>query len=85
MRQRRPISQREARKLKKRVEELEQRERARISRYSSDFPGGIHVQTLNLNEVPAARLQTAAKLEHALVGRVNGNELYIYAVEVKKP
>jgi hypothetical protein len=83
MRQRRPISQREARKLKKRVEELEQRERARIRRWSGDYPGGVHVQTLNLNELPAARLQTAALLEHALVARVNGTELYIYAVTVK--
>lgn len=79
---RKVISQREARKLRKRIEQLEERDRIRVSRYTSEFPGGTHIQSLTLNEVPAARLQTVAKLEHALVAKVSGAELHLYAVKV---
>ena len=75
------ISQAEARRLKKRVAELESANRARFNRYTSSYPGGIHLRSLSLNDVVSAELKTAQKLKHALVLRHYGDNIfYVYAV-----
>lgn len=81
MPRRKLVSQRLARKLLKKVQELEDQNHRRIASYFSDYPGGVHVQTLNLSELPAARLQVASKLGHALVAKISGADLVIYAVK----
>lgn len=74
------ISQREAWRLKKRVEQLEYKERMRFNKYRSDYPGGIDILSLNLNDVSNATLKTAVKLDHALVIRTYSSGIHIYAI-----
>lgn len=78
------ISQREARRLRKRVEELEHRERARRHRWSSDYPGGTNFCTVTLCDTAAAMVQTAQLLDHAIVARISGDQLYLYALQQKE-
>ena len=40
------ISQREARRLLKRVTELERKESTRANAWVSDWPGGVHIATV---------------------------------------
>lgn len=77
------ISQREARRLRKRVQVLEEEQTTRISRYRNSYPGGVHLVTLNeLADYVDGQLAAAAKLGAALVGRWDetGKQLYVYAV-----
>lgn len=63
------ISQREARRLKKRVEELEREEAHRRRVWASEYPHGVNIATAKWEEggrVPTAIL-TARKLKHAVV------------------
>lgn len=78
-----PISQREARSLRKRVQKYEDDERTRLARWRSSYPGGVNIRTLTLDAVSAAVVGTAMSLEHAIVAKLDGNELYLYAVRVK--
>lgn len=74
------ISQAEARRLKKRVEEMEQRERIRMARWWTDYPGGVHIRTIALTESGTDALDVAQKLQHVLIGKLDGSNLHIYAV-----
>lgn len=81
---RRKISQREARRLKKRVDELERMIHERGARYSGNYPGGVNFLTLagdGLSQQSIGRLDTASMLGHHLVVKWNGEKLYFYAVE----
>lgn len=79
------ISQREAHRLRKRVEELEVREQRRIARYSSEYPGGSHIATIDgLSDNYKGRLYVADVFGAALVGRLSGGTLLIYAVLPKE-
>lgn len=75
------ISQREARRLKKQVEALTVRDETRCSRYGSDYPGGVNIDTIGLDTASTAALTTAQRLGFALVGRMRGSELLVYAVK----
>lgn len=78
---RKKISQVEARRLLKRVQEMERLGRERLLRYSSDYPGGINFHTMSINSEGAACIHTAQKLEHAIVVRIgHDDKLYFYAV-----
>lgn len=78
------ISQREARRLKKRVEELERREGTRQSRWTTDYPGGTNFHTFRVDDTSAASIRTAAVLGHAIVVRIsNSNNLLFYALPHK--
>lgn len=66
------ISQREARRLKKRVAELEDVERRRLNNWSREWPQGIHLCTLRLQPEHAAVLRTALKLKHFVVVKFDG-------------
>jgi len=76
-----PISQAEARRLRKRVRELEDRERARHRLYSQDYPGGISiVEFTSVGPEAKGSLTTAIRLGCALVAKFSGDSLKIFAV-----
>lgn len=64
------VSQREARRLRKRVAELEQEESRRRRAWASDYPGGVQITSTKWESagstVPTA-ISTARKLGHAVV------------------
>lgn len=64
-----PISQREARRLQKRVERLESILSSQRRRYVQTYPGGTNFYTLDLsNNMPAYyAVKTARLLGHAVV------------------
>lgn len=78
------ISQREARRLKKRVAELEQREADRNSRWASTYPGGVNIGTERFSEANYAAVCTARALGHAVVLRETGKDgnVSIYGVRL---
>ena len=78
-----PISQREARALQRRVDLLEASEENRRSEWVRQYPGGVHIASITVSEVDAAKLRTARRLGHAVVAvNGNGNELLIYALPI---
>ena len=77
---RKQISQTEAYRLKRRVEFLEDRDRVRFNQYRAAYPGAIHARTFNMSEATKAALDMAAKLGCALVAKIRGGQLDIYAV-----
>lgn len=75
------ISQREARRLKKRVDELEDLENKRRSRWHLDYPGGVNLVNIAVTAEVHAALKTARKLAHAVVVTTNGeNTVQFYAL-----
>lgn len=70
-----PISQREARRLWKRVGQLEGQIKAQRSHWGADYPGGVEITSAKweaLDAVPIA-IRTARKLNHAVVCIANDN------------
>ena len=64
------ISQREARRLRKRVYELEQQESQRRNSWVAEWPNSIHVANIPGDKVDrsiGAAIRTARKLRHAVV------------------
>jgi hypothetical protein len=63
------ISQREARRLKKRVEELERRDKDRANRWKSDYVGGRNICTVKFEprDVAIVAINTARLLDHYVV------------------
>lgn len=83
---RRVISQREARRLQKRVSELEQAEFLRTRTWASEYPGGVNIDTINVNATEWAICNTARRLGHAVVVLCDKeNYLRLMAVKVVKP
>jgi hypothetical protein len=75
------ISQREARRLKRRVEQLEERERSRMRNWSSEYPGGTHIDTLTIAGVEYVAIKTAWMLGHPVIVKPSRtNEVMVYAV-----
>ena len=79
---RQKISQREALRLRKRVAELEEAERVRVAYYRQEYPGGVHLVTVDLSTLheDRGRLQAGAKLGAALVAQNDGARLNVFAV-----
>ena len=77
------ISQREARRLRKRVQQLEREQVERTRRWSKEYPGGVHIKTWTPSEVDVEACRVASALGHALVLRYDNGKLYLYAVEAK--
>lgn len=72
------ISQREARRLRKRVEELENAEDVRRRRWGLDWPDGIEITRMKYEtgDAPVATaIYTARKLRHAVVAVTDGTGL----------
>jgi hypothetical protein len=78
------ISQAEARRLKKRVEELEDRDRRRNNAFVRDYPGGVHLATITYGDptehIPTV-VRTSRKLGHAVVLVDDGHVVRLYAVK----
>lgn len=78
-----PISQTEARRLKRRVEELESAERNRRARYGSEYPGGVNIATYHGMD-DSDRLVVAAKTArmcgHAVIVVADQHFLRFYAL-----
>lgn len=75
------ISQREARRLRKRIAEIEEQNWQRYSRWNRSFPGGTLMQSLSLGEGPSATLNAVKRLGFVMVAKIDGNQLHIYAVK----
>lgn len=77
------ISQAEARRLKRRVEELEREERRRRNVYLSVYPGGINIAQATYNSVDSflpAVVKNSRLLGHAVVVVNDGATLRYYAI-----
>jgi hypothetical protein len=61
------ISQREARRLRRRVEQLERNEESRNNRWSGDYVGGVHLWNATVPETVFAAIKVARALGHAVV------------------
>ena len=80
------ISQREARRLKKRVQELEcmlQRER---SVWGAEYPGGVHVASAGYGKDSTVNMavMTARKLKHAVVAIADDTVIRFYALPLAR-
>ena len=78
----RKISQREARRLRKRVNELEADVELRTRQWGSSYPGGVHITSFGVAGNPEERgaMESAQKLGAALVARCTDKTLMIFAV-----
>lgn len=75
------ISQTEARRLRKRVAQLEELVTYERRRYSGEWHGGTHVASIHApDEALRAVVQTARALGHAVVVTTNGGEIRFYAL-----
>ena len=76
------ISQREARRLRRRVNELEDAERTRRNAYVSTYPGGVHLVTYTFDkDFYRGQTEAAQKIGCALVAKLQDAQLRIYAVK----
>lgn len=76
------ISQREARRLQKRVRELLEREAGRARIWNKDYPGGVHICTEpRTTEQGQACLLTSAKLGYYVIAKLDGDQILFYAVK----
>ena len=75
------ISQREARRLRARVKELEEVRAAERRAYSRNYPGGTHLGSLTLDaDWFRGRLEAAQLLKHPLVVVIEGTQCKFYAL-----
>lgn len=77
------ISQREARRLRNRVRELEQEKEQRASRYRSDYPGGVYlVGKVSLPDYCGGIVEGATRAGMALVAKWDNHDrhLTIYGI-----
>ena len=77
------ISQREARRLKKRVDELERQRASQFARWGSEFPGGVNIDFIDVQAVEYVAVKTAVALGHAVVVRPANQENRILLFAVK--
>ena len=79
------ISQRETRRLRKRVEALEADQERQRSTWANDYPGGTHIASSTPDATVVAAIRTARKLKHAVVSieRQDG-EVNYFALPVAK-
>ena len=82
---RKRISQRQARELKKRVDELERREMDRRNAWAREWVDGVHLSSVSLDRADYAVVKTARRLGHAIVATTpNDGKLELYALPVAK-
>ena len=76
------ISQREARRLKKRVQELETVHTQQRRRWGSENPGGVELGHVVLSrDWFMGRIEAARMLGHAIVITEAENKIHFYAVK----
>lgn len=75
------ISQREARRLRKRVAKLEREKMLNASAWCREYIGGVNIDTITVHSTDWAIISTARKLGHAVVVLPGDNSsLLVYAV-----
>lgn len=75
------ISQREARRTKKELFELKQRLSRQMNVWSSDYPNGVHLASIEATTEVLAIVKTARKLARAVVVTQESNQIRFYACE----
>lgn len=75
-----PISQREARKLRKRVATLERIIRHQRIKYTEGFPGGTRICVAEVPIGPQWAIVTASQLGHAIVAKYEDGKIQFYAL-----
>lgn len=75
-----PISQREARRLRKELADLRERDKVRQNRYRSDYPGGFHIANYDLDNHVLGRIESSEWLGAHLVAKRCNSTLRIYMV-----
>ena len=75
------ISQREARRMQRELRQRDQNESQRRARWITSYPGGTHIDAIVLSDVERAIVDTAMKLNHAIVAKLDGGVLNLYAVK----
>lgn len=75
-----PISQREARRLKKEAEALRDKLKAAHDQYTAGYPGGFHIASFTPSERIRGRIEAGKMLGVAFVGKWDGTGLLIYMV-----
>lgn len=81
------ISQREARRLRKRVDELEEIIQKQHRSWSSSYPGGTHIATQPYNaetDFLPAIVKVSRQLGHAVVVVNDGPKLMFYGLPLPK-
>jgi hypothetical protein len=78
---RKRISQREARRLRKQVADLLSAEQTRRNRWSREYPDGISIRLWTPDAVSMAVFDTAGKLGHIIVCKIDGSQIHFYAVK----
>jgi hypothetical protein len=83
---RKTITQTEARRLQQRVRQLEDMLGKQRNAYVRDWPDGIHLGSIAMNERPRllGGIETARKLKHAIVVTTDNLSLNVYAVPLAK-
>lgn len=67
------ISQREARRLRKRVNELEADDMQRLNAYAREWPGGVEIASMTIESgYQPEQIHVARKLGHAVVALTDG-------------
>lgn len=74
------ISQAEARRLKRRVHELESDQRCQRSYWSREYPGGVNILSMPASDVGGAIIKTAQRLSHTVVVKHADGVLLFYAL-----
>jgi hypothetical protein len=78
---RKTISQTEARRLQKRVAQLEALVAGERRRYGGEYHGGTHVATLNsVGDYLLGTIKTARALGHAVMVTADGTQVFFYAL-----
>jgi hypothetical protein len=78
------ISQAEARRMRRELDALKQRDRDRNKAWVIDYPGGAHLVTISYaseaDQVPTT-IRTARKLGHAVVAVDDGARIRFYGMK----
>lgn len=79
------ISQREARRLRKRVAELENERDYQRRFWGAEFIGGTHLATVtNIDSKTFGGIEAARKLKHAVVVNAHSDGVKFYALPLGK-
>lgn len=74
------ISQTEARRLRRRVDALQDLIAGERRRYASSWPGGVHLASINPDPSLHATINTARILGHAVVVTVEAGQVKFFAL-----
>lgn len=80
------ISQAEARRLKKRVKQLEEERKRQLNRWASEYPGGVFLGRVSrTKDWLTGRIDAAHMLGHAVVVRQSeAGEISFHALPIAK-